>query len=703
MDPALRAAASGMMAQQTRTEVISNNLANVNTPGFKRSRAHFEDLLYQTVQGQQILGDPDAQTAPAIQVGRGTRLAGVQRMHEQGPIEQTGRNLDVAVEGEGFFQLQGPNGEPALIIAHDGNDWGGGHATSDVIFGGAGDDTLDGGDGNDTLLGEGDNDLLHGDGGNDSLIGGDGNDTLQGGTGDDYLTGDAGNDVLQGGDGNDTLFGGLGNDSLSGDAGNDSLDGGDGTDALYGGAGADTLAGGAGNDVLEGGTGNDLIDGGDGNDLMFGGTASAGKAELTGNDTLSGGAGNDTIFGGGGDNSLSGDADNDSLSGDAGNDSLTGGIGDDTLSGGTGNDALDGGEGNDSLTGGGGRDTVYGGTGDDTIAGGTGNDVLIGGAGNDALAGDEGNDALTGDVGNDTLTGGAGDDTLSGGVGHDTFMFGDGGGHDQVSDFQMDLHDGQTDDQLDVSGLTNPDGSPIKAFDVQVTDDGHGNTLLTFPGGETVVLDGISPQNVLAPGMLEKMGIPCFGSGTMILTPSGERPVEAIAVGDLVVTATGQAVPVRWRGTRTLDAAALADQPELRPVRLKLGAYGNRRDLILSPQHGVVVAGRLIRARHLAEHGAGAHVARGKRCVTYHHLLLPKHGLLVAEGAVVESLYPGRMTLAALGWQQRRSLAGVILGALPGRMDADDLTAVYGPRCLPFLTGREAADWFRQGARVAAQ
>ena len=111
MDPALRAAASGMMAQQTRTEVISNNLANVNTPGFKRSRAHFEDLLYQTIQGQQVLGDPNAQTAPAIQVGRGTRLAGVQRMHEQGPIEQTGRNLDIAIEGEGFFQLQAPNGE----------------------------------------------------------------------------------------------------------------------------------------------------------------------------------------------------------------------------------------------------------------------------------------------------------------------------------------------------------------------------------------------------------------------------------------------------------------------------------------------------------------------------------------------------------------------------------------------------------------
>lgn len=111
MDPALRAAATGMMAQQTRTEVIAHNLANVNTPGFKRSRAHFEDLLYQTVQGQQTIGDPDAQTAPAIQVGRGTRLAGVQRMHEQGPLEQTNRDLDVAIEGEGFLQVQMPNGE----------------------------------------------------------------------------------------------------------------------------------------------------------------------------------------------------------------------------------------------------------------------------------------------------------------------------------------------------------------------------------------------------------------------------------------------------------------------------------------------------------------------------------------------------------------------------------------------------------------
>ena len=111
MDPALRAAASGMMAQQLRTEVISNNLANVNTTGFKRSRANFEDLLYQTVQGAAVIGQPESQTQPAVQIGRGTRLVGVQRLHSQGTMETTDRPLDVAIEGEGFFQVQMPNGD----------------------------------------------------------------------------------------------------------------------------------------------------------------------------------------------------------------------------------------------------------------------------------------------------------------------------------------------------------------------------------------------------------------------------------------------------------------------------------------------------------------------------------------------------------------------------------------------------------------
>jgi flagellar basal-body rod protein FlgG len=113
MNPALRTAATGMAAQQTRTEVIANNLANVNTTAFKRSRAHFEDLLYQTVQGSAVLGGQDATTTPAIQVGRGTRLGAVERLEAQGALEQTGRQLDVAIDGEGFFQVQLANGQTA--------------------------------------------------------------------------------------------------------------------------------------------------------------------------------------------------------------------------------------------------------------------------------------------------------------------------------------------------------------------------------------------------------------------------------------------------------------------------------------------------------------------------------------------------------------------------------------------------------------
>ena len=103
-----------MMAQQTRTEVIANNLANVNTTGFKRSRAQFQDLLYQTVQGTTVIGSADANTQAAIQVGRGTHLAGVYRQNSQGTLEQTGRPLDAAIEGEGFFQVQLANGTTAF-------------------------------------------------------------------------------------------------------------------------------------------------------------------------------------------------------------------------------------------------------------------------------------------------------------------------------------------------------------------------------------------------------------------------------------------------------------------------------------------------------------------------------------------------------------------------------------------------------------
>jgi len=119
MDPGLRTAATGMAAQQKRVEVIANNLANVNTTGFKRSRAHFEDLLYQMVQAPTTVGGSGAQGTPGIQVGRGTRLSAVQRIDAQGALEQTERPLDLAIDGEGFFSVQMPDG--TIAYTRDGS------------------------------------------------------------------------------------------------------------------------------------------------------------------------------------------------------------------------------------------------------------------------------------------------------------------------------------------------------------------------------------------------------------------------------------------------------------------------------------------------------------------------------------------------------------------------------------------------------
>jgi flagellar basal-body rod protein FlgG len=119
MNPALNTAATGMAAQQTRTDVIANNLANVNTTSFKSSRPNFVDLLYQTVQGQQTVGSGDANTTQAIQVGRGTRLVGIERVQSQGALAQTSSPTDIGINGEGYFQVQQANGQ--LSYTRDGS------------------------------------------------------------------------------------------------------------------------------------------------------------------------------------------------------------------------------------------------------------------------------------------------------------------------------------------------------------------------------------------------------------------------------------------------------------------------------------------------------------------------------------------------------------------------------------------------------
>jgi flagellar basal-body rod protein FlgG len=110
MNSSLRTSASGMQAQQRMVEVIANNLANVNTTGFKRSRVAFEDVLYETVQGARVTGERNQVTAGPIQIGKGVRIGAVLRLHAQGSAENTGRPLDVAIEGDGFFQVRRADG-----------------------------------------------------------------------------------------------------------------------------------------------------------------------------------------------------------------------------------------------------------------------------------------------------------------------------------------------------------------------------------------------------------------------------------------------------------------------------------------------------------------------------------------------------------------------------------------------------------------
>ena len=106
-------AATGMQAQTLNIDVISNNLANVSTSGFKKSRAEFQDLLYETLRPAGVSSSETSEVPVGIQVGHGTRPSAVNRIFVQGDFQQTKNELDLAVEGDGFFQIIQANGDTA--------------------------------------------------------------------------------------------------------------------------------------------------------------------------------------------------------------------------------------------------------------------------------------------------------------------------------------------------------------------------------------------------------------------------------------------------------------------------------------------------------------------------------------------------------------------------------------------------------------
>lgn len=104
-------ASTGMLAQQLNLDVISNNLANVNTNGFKKSRVDFQDLIYQTLKPAGTTQIEGSQIPIPEQIGLGTKVIGTQKMFTMGELKSTGNPLDLAIEGEGFFQIMTASGE----------------------------------------------------------------------------------------------------------------------------------------------------------------------------------------------------------------------------------------------------------------------------------------------------------------------------------------------------------------------------------------------------------------------------------------------------------------------------------------------------------------------------------------------------------------------------------------------------------------
>lgn len=320
---------------------------------------------------------------------------------------------------------------------------------------------------------------------------------------------------------------------------------------------------------------------------------------------------------------------------------------------------------------------VNGGLGNDTMLGNDGNDMLVGAEGDDSLLGNDGNDDLSGGAGDDFLDGGAGDDLLSpvpgtdtviGGSGSDTVVF---GGAAAGYQWEWDTAFGGW-KVTDIDPEDGDDGTDYIAADVEWVNYGATNEF-----AETA----------------------CFAAGTRIMTERGEVAVEALRVGDRVVSLGLQGPrlrPLRWIGRRRVDAGRHPRPEAVRPIRIEAGALGQGipvRDLRVSPDHALYLDGVLVPAAALVD-GATIRQERQAGRVDYFHLELDAHDIIFAEGAATESWLD-------CGNRAEFENAGLVVALHPGFAAGTPRGAACAPvvadgavleRIRLSLPGREAGD-----------
>lgn len=610
--------------------------------------------------------------------------------------------------GDTFTATNGRDGDPA--DSGDGIASGEAYATVDtrdgIVTGTTGDDTIDA-----TYTGDPEGDQI-----DDGWAGG-------AGTNDNYVEALDGNDIVQSGLGNDTVLGGSGSDTIYGGGGNDNLDGGAGNDSLTGGAGDDVVYTGSGADTVETGEGSDTVyldddDGGGTNVLTDSGLGAsdidtiildtgAGTYRIQGD--FSAGDGFEAIIGTAGAGEVIGtnDAtanfdffnvtltDIDEIRGTDNADNITASAGADYVTGQAGADLIFAGDGDDTIQAGDDADTVYGGAGADLIEGGGGNDNLLG----DDFSPSGGNDTIIGGAGDDTLNGNAGDDLLTGGDGNDLFLVSDG--NDIITDFGAGetgaVGDGNifNNDFLNLMGYYDSldelraDQDDDGILNQSNTLDDEGNTVdysdNTQFGSNSMTVQGASGSSY----SYDNTGIVCFTSGTMILTPQGEVPIESLNLGDLVCTMDNGPQRIAWIGQRHCGQEELRARENLRPILIPSGVLGVKRDLLVSRQHGMLIGqDDFARAVHLTETLPGVRIAHGKREVTYIHLMFDTHQIIFAEGAPSESFYPGPMAMQMMSGEAVRDLNRQFPKLVPS-LDKTAVQRIYGDTARPFLKKKE--------------